>query len=1669
MKHSRIKLSSVVESQLPQFVREDFPLISEFLKEYYRTVDSAGNPYDILQNIDSFVKVDVNSKVVSSTELTENLGFFDQSIPVSSTEGFPENYGLLKINDEIILYRKKTSKSFEECVRGFNGVSFTDTKDEELVFSETASEKHTSGEDVSNLSLSFLPIFYRKLKSQFLPGFEDRNISDGIDKSLFLKNSKDFYTSKGTENSFKILFKVLFGVEVSAIRPSDFLMEPSKPFYKVDKVIVVEKVQGDLLKLVNKTIFQDEDDYYYFSIGSVNSVSKILRNNREYYVLNLDYSYNKDIFVDGSFFGNFPIHSRTQIVENVESGQSNITVDSTVGFPRSGRLSLPGVLGEVIVEYKEKTINQFLGCTGITESFQSGIYASIDSYSYSFDEFGEEIKFRITGVISNSSVLNDGKYLFSGDELKLSSLGYIDKDNVKLNNWIFNISVNCQVKEFTDDGNLNYSIETFDNNNIYNNDLVEVDYINSSGQRRLDKFIAKTPIGSVPGKRFKIISSSQIQNVFSIRKVVSTFENTGLCNDVQNTYIDFGTGTNYVASSSLPNYQSLQLNYFNVPINGTYQGETFTYQNHGFITGEAIVYNSGPGNNLGIHSGVYFAKKIDDNNFKIARSRSDIFEEKFVSVFKSTVENNYFYPLNLSDKNRNLFSVGSQKLVRSIDPPTYDENIYETNIGKTGILLNGVELLNYKSGDYVYYGKIENAQITSPGSEYDLINLPKLTITKPFDGAISPDIFIGGEGSLVRVDVVDGGFNFVDEPQIEISGGGGKDATAVANLIDVDYFLDFNSTENNSRLFVNDLNEIGFSTYHKFKTGDYVKYKTNGGANVSGIVTGSNYFIRDVGDFSVRLHETFSDALSGINTVNISDYGTGVHTLEYIGKKKKIGKITVTNPGSGYKNKKIQVDYTGISSYNNSILVSSHPYQSGEIIYYKNENGTPPIGLDTGRYYVTRISDQEFKLSQIGLGTTIGIGRTTEADFYYKNNIYLNLKSSGSGDHIFNYPDIEIKISYNSGLSTTGNKVINPTLTPIFKGPITHTFVNDGGIGYGSSEIINYPRQPEYFIDSGSEAEIKPIISGGKIVSVAIFKSGKNYFSSPSINVSGSGYGAILTPIIRDGKIVDVKIISGGDGYGLDTSIQVLTTGSGCKLSFDIKKWTINKFQRLLRSNKISSDDGVIYKATKSSYGSQYTHLYPSRNLRKKIFSVVEIGGVLNYRSDYQNDFEEDKYHSPILGWAYDGNPIYGPYGYVSSKDKKVKRMVSGYDFPTDNAEGRPNKNIFPAGFFIEDYEFTGKGDLDESNGRYVSTPDFPNGVYAYFMTVGENPVDGGPFDGDLSPVFPYVIGNNYKFKPNNFNFDLQSDQDNFDFETNEIFRNTLPYNLKSDNSEYKFVTNPEKITKQNPQVLTSTLGPVEDFVIISGGDNYKIGDTVLFDESLVAGTGANAKVSKLSGKKIDSIYLQDDVINDVEFSPIDRRSIIGISSLPHNLKNLESVIIDSFENTKSELKGKYKVGINSTNLYLTSDVGEVSQTGIVTYFNVIGNLNFPGIVEDDIFSSNGEKVKILNIDKEGSRIRVLREYDGSISTSHVSPAKLTENSRKFTFGPESISNTDRLYLNRKIYFDPRESLSLGIGVGSTDLYFSNPGSGKTTIKIPEKTIYIKNHGFKKNIPLIYH
>ena len=96
------------------------------------------------------------------------------------------------------------------------------------------------------------------------------------------------------------------------------------------------------------------------------------------------------------------------------------------------------------------------------------------------------------------------------------------------------------------------------------------------------------------------------------------------------------------------------------------------------------------------------------------------------------------------------------------------------------------------------------------------------------------------------------------------------------------------------------------------------------------------------------------------------------------------------------------------------------------------------------------------------------------------------------------------------------------------------------------------------------------------------------------------------------------------------------------------------------------------------------------------------------------------KEHSPLVGYAMDGYPVYALYGYKNPKDPKsgIQKMSSSFRLKKGERPNPPGGKY--DGAFSKDYQYIkGSGDLDMCNGRFTVTDEFPEGTYAYFLTEG--------------------------------------------------------------------------------------------------------------------------------------------------------------------------------------------------------------------------------------------------------------------------------------------------------------------------------------------------------------
>ena len=776
--------------------------------------------------------------------------------------------------------------------------------------------------------------------------------------------------------------------------------------------------------------------------------------------------------------------------------------------------------------------------------------------------------------------------------------------------------------------------------------------------------------------------------------------------------------------------------------------------------------------------------------------------------------------------------------------------------------------------------------------------------------------------------------------------------------------------------------------------------------------------------------ETYDNAVAGINPVDLTQKSAGTNTLVSVVERNVLDSVVVDNPGSGYSNRKVLINSTiypsstfgedvrsGINTSDDYVFFRNHGFKSGDLIEYST-TGTVISGLSTSlTYYVINVDKDKFRVANAGVGTT-------STQLNYLKNEYVDFKSVGSGTHTFKYPDIHVSIDVISGVANTSQST--PTLRAICSGSITDVHLTSIGSGYGVTDTFNVHRRPDVTVSNGSGAVIDVIVSNGEIVQTKIKDGGRGYVTPPTLTVNGDGKYAKLVAVLTDGVITDITIVDAGKGYlQRNTTVTVSPVGSGAKFKANVYKWNVDFVQRYARTIN-ENDDGVILPSQNSDYGNRFVNAYLSSNLR------------LLLNDNVNSDFSEKSSvsHSPIVGWAYDGSPIYGPYGYASQTGGTVRRLTPGYTLKSKS--NRPATTIYPLGFFTNDWEYTNDGDLDEYNGRFCKTPEFPNGVYAYFCTITASNGSDLPFTQRREPLFPYVL-NGFKYKKNDFNEQPNSIQTHDILNSGNLVRNTYPYKFGFANSQYDYlVTNNVDDTELTVRSVKKV--GISTVTVIDGGEGYKVGDRLIFNNSNSGGNSASAKIKTVAGVGIGTIAVGVTTVSNIAFV-IDNQVVTGIATTSHGLKDGDIVTVSGIGTGELKfIEGVRTIAVSSVTARLDVGIGTSGATGITTTLQLETSTTGNAInVNDTLFiGSTPEKLTVLSIDRTSNKYRVRRQ--AGLVTSHDAGQLLSVDQSRFTF-VTGINTSLSIDPNRTVVFNPQNS----IGIGTTVVVLTVAGVGTTT------------------------
>ena len=1673
----RVKVRHIIENQVPEWLRTEAPKTTEFLKQYYYSLDSQGLSSDLVENLDKYIKLDFYTipRLSGVSTLSSDISSSDTTISVDTTAGYPVSDGLLKVNDEIVYYTGITTNSFTGCVRGFSGI--THYEDGEINFSDSSAAEHSTGDSLTNLSTLFVKEFFRNLKIEFAPGFEDESFDSSLNVNNFIKGLRSFYNAKGTEDSFNILISALFGKQAKIKNQVDSLIQSSSANYRNRLFLVVDAISGDPLELSGQTLLQDSNDTIDEINGAsapISEVEFVTRGDKSFYNI---YLFSRFSDPAPGFSGEFAITPSTRSLESVSPGATTISVDTTIGFPKVGVL-VSG--GNTSITYTDKTINQFLGCSGITTDINITDIVRTNDIAYATDANGNRVEVRITGVISDFKQTSDIFYSDLNEVYQTKTVGKKlknpagDKTPIQIigNSWIYNTASTLRVESFSGS---TFTLE-LDVDKAYLRTGDKVQVIN-----RADNSIAVDSADvTVSGVNQVILSATGISALtpgagYSIRRIVKKAEgdqiaidpgNGQIISDVLNTYTDAAESELYVASNSLPSYNVGVTTIFSdiaeaTVSSGSIQDFDATTEKYNiisfpsdveFVTGDEVFYTSAgaaePIDGLSFDRSYYVEVLSPANKVKLYFARSFIFSGDNIQINESEVDNTGGHRFILNEQNNKKIS--GQKLLkrfpiqRSLDT---EANV-KTTAGTTGLLINGVEVGNYKTDDKIFYGPIKDIQVLNKGKEYSVNTPPRINVTVPNPGGTKAEAYPNIVGTLqnIYVDPVDFGIESV--ASIDVKGGNGVGALVEPIVEDFFREIEFIGSQNAIGGGIDPFNDtITTLNLHNLGDGTAVVYNPNGNAPppvtsfgstlISGrfLETGTTYITEVVSSTKLRLYENTRDFNAGVNTVGFSTGGEsgGSQILRLAVPTKKITGVNVLNPGEGYETRQIAIKTTGVSTVTNALTFENHGYSEGELLTYAT-TGTPIAGLSTdNQYFVIGLDADRFRLSDAGVG---GTDKTN-----FSRGLVQNLTGIGTGLHIFNYPEISVDVNVTIA-NTTG--VI--TATPVVTGPLNDVLLYEGGMGYGTS-ILNFEKAPTVEIQNGKGAEFTAVIVDGVIQAVNVSNQGEEYFSLPVIEAEDDiGTGALLRPIINTdtGKITDVVVIRGGVGYALSTtSIKIKSQGSGAFPQAKIRDLTINGRERF----SVYDSETVLNRG--EEVGLQYV--------------VTGINSAVS--AEFQDTNPSS--HSPLLGWAYDGNPIYGPKGYTDPSDASsgISRLESGYELDISQVVDRPNG--FPAGFFVEDYIFNDIGDLDIHNGRFSKTPEYPKGIYAYYAT---NAPDGGT--GDLVSTFPYFIGNTYRSQPilENLIGNAISINQDFDFNSSGLFRNTFPYVVSEDGGGYDFYVEPYEFTSQRVILNNIKTGGVEGVEIINGGSNYKVDDPLIFDDTDSGGTGASAKVTRIGGQPVESITQEFLDYDNIVFDRVTVNQIRGTIGTFHELRSGDVVRITGLSTFVRGLDGFKNILVPQDDFSIQQGMPpeSVGGNGISTDIKVSPTPEF--LRPDSEIIIEDETLKVLNVFtpaiKNDFYTGIVRAVRGTSGTGHTIGAAVTAKSSTFTveLPGESIGDPP----NVKIYFNPNETVGFGTTVGG-HVRLEYEVLGITSHRgIPIQTIYIENHPFKNNQKVLF-
>jgi len=372
------KISTILNSQLPEFVVADHPKFAEFLKVYYQLLESAELSIDTIEGTDG---ITLESETGQSNSLILNSSRKDTART------------LLDANDKILLEESTYGKFTRgETITGQTSkatavILVEDVTNNRLIIS--AQDKFIDNEIVVGASsgaqanitnykpnpvnnivdlINFrdpdkvINHFLTKMRDEFLTTLPE-NLATSVDKRKLIKNIKSMYRSKGSIRGHEIFFRILFGETSETIYPKEQMLKASDGQFDTLKVLRVIATSGDPLTLVGRSVTGQSsnataiiENVSTFQIGD-QSVSELILNQDS---INGTFTVSEEVRGTASDTDDYFVKANVTGIpgnKNITNDGSLNSTDDTISITGGGTGALfqveeigPGKITEIVID-----------------------------------------------------------------------------------------------------------------------------------------------------------------------------------------------------------------------------------------------------------------------------------------------------------------------------------------------------------------------------------------------------------------------------------------------------------------------------------------------------------------------------------------------------------------------------------------------------------------------------------------------------------------------------------------------------------------------------------------------------------------------------------------------------------------------------------------------------------------------------------------------------------------------------------------------------------------------------------------------------------------------------------------------------------------------------------------------------------------------------------------------------------------------------------------------------------------------------------------------------------------------------------------------------------------------------------------------------------------------